>query len=106
MGTSNPQEEIGTSSGHVVLNDVHWFILVTFKSNISKNEVHELCDSRHTLSMYCGQYISISSENTQVYLSKKDWAQLMDLASTCIDRHVFKFRRLQDEMLDWRDKCV
>jgi hypothetical protein len=63
--------KIGTSSGHVVLNDLQWFILVTFKSNISKNEVHELCESRHTLSMYCGQYIRIKSENTQVYLNKK-----------------------------------
>ena len=75
-----PQVKIGTSSGHVVLNDLQWFILVTFKSNIS-NEVHELGDSRHILSMYCGRYIRITSENTQVYLSKKDWSQPMDLAS-------------------------
>ena len=40
----NPQVKIGTSSGHVVLNDLQWFILVTFKSNISNNEVHELGD--------------------------------------------------------------
>ena len=39
-----PQVKIGTSSGHVVLNDLQWFILVTFKCNISKNEVHELGD--------------------------------------------------------------
>jgi hypothetical protein len=49
------QVKIGCSSGHVVLNDLQWFILVTFKSNISKNEVHELGDSRHTLSVYCGR---------------------------------------------------
>ena len=67
-----PQVKIGTSSGLVVLNEMQWFILVTFKSNIPKNEVHELGDPRHTLSMYCGQYIRIASENTQVYLSKKD----------------------------------
>jgi len=66
-----PQVKNGTSSGHVVLNDIQWFILVTFKSNILKNEVHELDDARHTLSMYCGRYIRITSENTQVYLSKK-----------------------------------
>lgn len=101
-----PQVKIGTSSGHVVLNDLQWFILVTLKSTISKNEVHELGDPRHTLSMYCGRYIRITSENTQVYLSKKDWSQLMDLASACIDRHVLKFCRLQDDMVEWRDKCV
>jgi hypothetical protein len=58
--------KIGTSSGHVVLNDLQWFILVTFKTNISKNEVHELGDSRHTLSMYCGRYIRITSEKTKL----------------------------------------
>jgi len=57
-----PQVKIGSSSGHVVLNDLQWFILVTFKSNISKSEMHELGDSRLTLSMYCGRYIRITSE--------------------------------------------
>ena len=55
--------------------------------------------------MYCGRYIRITSENTQVYLSKKDWSQLMDLASDCIDRKVIKFRRLQDGLMEWRVKC-
>ena len=90
----------------MVLNIIQWLILVTFKSSISKNEVHEVGDSRHTLSMYCGQYIRITIENTQVYLSKKDWSQLMDLASACIDRQVTKFCRLQDELVEWRDKRV
>jgi len=100
-----PQVKIGTSSGHVVLNDLQWFILVTFKSNIS-NEVHELGDSRHILSMYCGRYIRITSENTQVYLSKKDWSQPMDLASACPEREVIRSCRLQVELVEWRDKCV
>jgi len=86
-----PQVIIGTSSGHVVLNVLQWFILVTFMSNILKNEVHELGDSRHTLLMCCGRYIRITSENTQVYLSKKEWSQLMDLASACLDTKVIKF---------------
>jgi len=30
----------------------------------------------------------------------------MDLASGCIDRHVIKFCRCQEELLEWRDKCV
>ena len=65
-----PQVKIVTSSGNVVLNEMQWFILVTFKSNIPKNELHELGDPRHTLSMYCGRYKHITSEDTQVYLSK------------------------------------
>jgi hypothetical protein len=88
-----------------VLYDTQWFILVTFKSHIPKIEVHELDDSRHTLSMYCGRHIRITSENSQVYLSKKDWSRLMDLASACIDRQVIKFSRLQDELVEWRNKC-
>ena len=72
-----PQVKIGTSCRHVVLNEIQWFILVTFKSNIPKNEVQELGDLQHTLSVYCGRYIRITSENTQVYLSKKDWSQIM-----------------------------
>jgi hypothetical protein len=101
-GDLKPHVKSGTSSGHVVLNDLQWFILVIFKSNISKNEVYELGDSRHTLSMYCGGYICITSENTQVYLTKRDWSKLMDLASACIDRKVIKFCRLQDELVEWR----
>jgi hypothetical protein len=29
----------------------------------------------------------------------------MDLASGCIDREVIKFGRLQDELVEWRNKC-
>jgi hypothetical protein len=68
-----PQVKIATSSGHVVLNDTQWFILVTFNSDIPKGEVHKLGDSHRTQSVYCGWYIRITSENTQVHLSKKDW---------------------------------
>ena len=64
-----PQVKTGTSSGNVVLNEMQWFIQVTFNSNIPKNEVHELGDPLHTLSLYCGRYIRITSENNQVYLS-------------------------------------
>ena len=46
-----PQVKIGTSSDHVVLKEMKWSILVTFKSNIAKNEVLELGDPRHTLSI-------------------------------------------------------
>ena len=36
--------KIGTSSGHVLLNEMQWFILVTFTSNIVNNEVHNVGD--------------------------------------------------------------
>jgi hypothetical protein len=64
-----PHQKIRTSLGRAVLKEIKWFILVTFKSEIPKNEVHKLGDSQHTLSVYCGRYICITSENTQV--SKK-----------------------------------
>ena len=57
-----PQVKIGTSSGHVALNEMQWFILVTFKSNIAKNEVHELGNPRHTLSVNCRRNMSITSK--------------------------------------------
>jgi len=101
-----PQVKTGNSSGHAVLNETQWFILVPFKSDTSKGVVHELGDSRHTLSVYCGRYIRITSDNTQVHLCKNDWSQLLELASACIDRQFIKFCRLQDEMVEWRNKCV
>jgi hypothetical protein len=45
-----PQVKIVTS-GHEVLNDTLWFILMTFKGDIPKSEVHELGDWHHTV--YC-----------------------------------------------------
>jgi len=59
-----PQVKIGNFSGHAVLNEIQCFILVIFKSDIPKNKVHELGDSQHTLSEYCGRYMRITSENT------------------------------------------
>jgi hypothetical protein len=39
-----PQVKIGTSAGHAALNGKQWFILVTFKCDITKSVVHELGD--------------------------------------------------------------
>jgi len=69
---------------------MQWFILVTIKGDILKKEVHELCNTQHTLSVYCVRYIRITSENTQVLPCKKDWSQLLDLASACIISEVIK----------------
>ena len=101
-----PEVKIVTPSGHAVLNEIQWFILVTFASGVPKDKVHELGDSQHAVSVYCGRYIRITSENTQVYLSKKDWKVLMELASSCLNRRIIKFGRLQDELVEWRDKCL
>lgn len=57
-----PKVKNVTPSGHAVLNKVQWFILVTLKSYILKNEVHEFGDSQHTLSVFCGRYIRITIE--------------------------------------------
>ena len=50
-----PQEKIGTPSGDAVLIEMQRFILVKFKGDIPKNEVHELGDPQHMLSVYCGR---------------------------------------------------
>jgi hypothetical protein len=61
-----PQVKIFISSDHVLLKDTRCFIVVTFKSDIPKNELHELGDSHHTLPVYFGRYICTTRENTQV----------------------------------------
>ena len=40
-----PQVKIEAPTGRTVLNYTQWFILVTFKDNIPRGEVHELGDS-------------------------------------------------------------
>jgi len=59
-----PQVKIATSSSHAVLNEIQWFILVTFKGDIPKNKVHELGDLQHNLSVYCGRYIRVRGAKT------------------------------------------
>ena len=56
--------------------------------------------------MHCGRCIRITSENTEVLLSKKDWAYLMELASACIGRQVIRFSRLQDDLLECWNNCL
>ena len=100
-----PQVKIEAPSGRAILNDIQWFILVTFKGNIPKGKVHELVDSSHTLSIHCGQYVRITTKKIQV-LSKKDWAYLIELASACINKQVIRFSRLQDDLVQWWNKCL
>ena len=84
---------------------MQWFILVTVKSHIPKSEVHELANSRHTLSMYCERYVCIISEDVQVFLNKSEWSYLMELASSCMDRQILKLFRLHDDLIKWCNKC-
>ena len=96
-----PQVKIEVPTGRAVLNYTQWFILVTFKDNIPKAEVHELGDSSHALSIHCGRYVRTATKNIQVLLSKKEWTYLMELASACINRQVIRFSRFQDDLVTW-----
>jgi len=88
LNDDNLKKEImyGTPSGHAGLNEMQWFILVTFKSDIYSNDMHELGDPQHTLSVFCGRYIDLTNEKTPVHLSKKVWSQLIDFSSACVER--------------------
>jgi hypothetical protein len=70
-----------------------------------KNEVNELGDSRHTLSVYCGRYIRITSEDGSVMLNKSELSYLMQLPGPCIDRQILKICNLHDDPIQWRNKC-
>jgi hypothetical protein len=102
--TLAPQVKITSFTRHVVLNQAQWFILGTFKDY--KCGVHELGDSRHNLFMYCGRYIRIKCENAQVVLNKTECSCLLELASLCLNRQIHKFFRLQEELLEWCNKCL
>ena len=104
--TLKPHVKIASSSRSVVLNQIQWFILVTFKSHIPKSEVHELGDSRHTLSLHCGRYIRIMSEDVQVFLNKTDWSDLMELARVSMGRQILKLFRLHEDLIEWRKKVL
>jgi hypothetical protein len=45
-----PELKVGTP-GHAVLNAMQWFILVKFQSDIPKNQVNQVGDPQHTLSV-------------------------------------------------------
>ena len=47
----NVAKKIVNSSRSVVLNEIQWFILVTFVSIVAKREGYELGYSHHTISM-------------------------------------------------------
>jgi hypothetical protein len=90
----------------VVLNQVQWLILVTFKDHTPKDVMHEHGDWHHTLDLYCRQYIRIKSDDGHVLLNKSLWAHLMELASSCINRQMKKLLKLYEELIQWRNKCL
>jgi hypothetical protein len=100
-----PKMTIVNFSRFVMLNQIQWFTVVTFKDHIPKSEVYGLGDSRHTLSVYYGRYIRIMSEEVQMHLNKSEWSYLTELANSCIDKHILKFCRLYDDLIHWRNKC-
>jgi hypothetical protein len=76
---------------------MQWFILVTFKDNIAKDEVHEFGDSHHTMDLYCGRYMLITSGDVHILLTKSQRTYLMDLAGFCINRQRMKAFHLHDD---------
>jgi hypothetical protein len=88
-----------------VVNKIQCLILVTFESLIPKIEVHELGDSRHTLSMHYEWYLRFMCEDIQVLLNKSESSDLMELASNFMHRQILKIFRLHEEMIKWRIKC-
>jgi hypothetical protein len=66
-----PYVKIATPSRHTVLNEKQWFILVTFKGYIPKNKEHELGDSRHTLSLYCGIIYALRVRTVKCIYARK-----------------------------------
>jgi hypothetical protein len=100
----SPQVKLVRSSRNVILNQIEWFILVTFKNDIPKSEVHELRDLRHTVSVYCGQYSRNTFEDVSVFLSKSEWSYLMELAGSCIDRQILELCKLYDDLIQRRNK--
>jgi hypothetical protein len=66
--TPKPQVKTATFSGQAVLNDTQRIILVTFKSEIPKNEMHELGALSQPVYRLWTVY---SHKNTHVHPSKK-----------------------------------
>jgi hypothetical protein len=96
-----PQVKTVSSSRSVVLNQMQWFTLVIFKKDIPKSKVDELGDSHHTVSVYCGLYIRITSEDVTVFLSKFEWSYLMEFAGSGTDRQILKLCRLPYDHMQW-----
>jgi hypothetical protein len=93
-----PQVKIVCSSRAIVLNRMQWFILSTFKDPIPKDVIHELRDSNHTLELYCGRYIRITSDDVLILLSKSQWSYLKYLGRSCINRQIIKMVHLYENM--------
>jgi len=75
----------------VVLNQMQWFILVTFKNLIPKDVMRGLGDSRHTLDLYCRRYIRITFDDVHEVLNKSLRGYLDEMVGFCVDRQIMNF---------------
>jgi hypothetical protein len=105
-----PQVKITTRKDSVVLNEIQWSKLV--KINEYKCWIHKLGDpSNDDLNTYCafmrrGQSVRFLCKKRRVVLSRKEWLQLMKVASECLDNLIRKLAPLQPELLAWYIKCL
>jgi len=53
---------------------------------IPNNTVYQLGASCHALDMHCKRYSSVTCKGVHVLLSKTQWTNLMNLATSCINR--------------------
>lgn len=90
----------------VVLDLMHWFILVAFKNNIPENKIHELGDSLHTLDLYCGKYAKITCNNVHVVLTKQEWACMMQMGESGLSRQLIELSHLRDNLEQWRKESL
>jgi hypothetical protein len=97
-----PHTRIVCDKKAVMLNQIQWFLLVTFKDNIPKNVFHELGDSLNTLVLYCGKYARITCDNVHVVLAKSQWNYRIHLAESCLSRQIMKMFYLCGDLEKWQ----
>lgn len=68
-----------------------------------KSEMHEHGDPPHTLSVFFGRYILVMSQNVQGFINKSEWPCLMELASSCMGRHMPKLFIMRDDLVERRN---
>jgi hypothetical protein len=98
------QFKVVSSSRNVVLHEMQRFILAVFESHIPKSEMQELGDPPHTLSVSCGRYIRVMSQNVRGFINTSEWPCLMELASSCMDRHLLNVFILHGDLVERRNK--
>jgi hypothetical protein len=101
-----PHVKIGTSTHQVVLNPKASFTLASFKNNILKNFLYQLCDSHQFLDVHYNRYIRITCNNSYVLLSNGEWRTLLHLSSYNINTHILRLFEAQQQLVQWRENCI